>query len=252
MIGTPIGLKTILLTRPPGENESLADLLRAAGLSPVVRPLIELIAKPVDLEMKRIALDLDRYDKIIFVSKSGVLFGLPILENYWPQWPISLEWFSVGSGTAEALKQYGVIASFPALAGSEGLLALPGLQEVAGKQVLIVRGAGGRELLGQSLGASGASVTYLEAYRRVPLRHDFSDLVAGSIVILTSAEIMENFASLVGDRLHEYHAVVPSSRLEEIARTRVFQGVTNAGGASEEALYDAVMKAVNTSGKANE
>jgi uroporphyrinogen-III synthase len=47
-----------VLTRPPGENESLADLLRAAGLSPVVRPLIELIDKPVDLEMKRIALDL--------------------------------------------------------------------------------------------------------------------------------------------------------------------------------------------------
>lgn len=245
-------LKTILLTRPLGENEPLAVLLRADGLSPVVRPLIELIEKPVDPEMKRIALDLDRYDKIIFVSKSGVRFGLPLLENYWPQWPISLEWFSVGPGTAEALKQCGVVASFPALAGSEGLLALSGLQDVADKQVLIVRGAGGRELLGQSLGASGASVTYLETYRRLPLQHDFSDLVTGSIVILTSAEIMENFASLVGDRLHEYHAVVPSSRLEEIAQTLAFQGVTNAGGASDEALYDAVMKAVNTSGNANE
>jgi uroporphyrinogen-III synthase len=245
-------LKTILLTRPPGENESLAELLRAEGLSPIVCPLIELVEKPVDPEMKRIAMDLDRFDKIIFVSKSSVRFGLPILENYWPQWPISLDWFTVGPGTAEALKQYGVVASFPALSGSEGLLALAGLQEVAGERVLIVRGAGGRELLGQSLGESGASVTYLETYRRLPLQHDFSDLAAGSIVILTSAEILENFASLSGDRLPEYHAVVPSSRLEEKARTHVFQGVTNAGGASDEALYDAVMKAVNTSGNANE
>ena len=79
-----------------------------------------------------------------------------------------------------------------------------------------------------------------------------SDLATGSIVILTSAEILENFVSISGDRLHEYHAVVPSSRLEEIARTHVFQGVTNAGGASDEALYDAVMKVVNTSGNANE
>ena len=100
-------LKTILLTRPPGENESLADLLRLEGLSPIVRPLIELIEKSIDPEMKRIALDLDRYDKIIFVSKSSVRFGIPVLENYWPQWPLSLEWFSVGSGTAEALKQAG-------------------------------------------------------------------------------------------------------------------------------------------------
>ncbi|MBT3622974.1 MAG: uroporphyrinogen-III synthase [Gammaproteobacteria bacterium] len=245
-------LKTILLTRPSGANKSLADLFRADGLSPIVRPLIELVEKPVDLEMKRIALNLDHYDKIIFVSKSSVRFGLPILENYWPQWPISLEWLSVGPGTAEALKQFGVVASFPDLAGSEGLLALEGLQEVAGKQILIVRGVGGRELLGQSLGESGASVTYLETYRRLLLQHDFSDLVADSIVILTSAEILENFTSLSGESLHEYHAVVPSSRLEGIARTYVFQGVTNAGGASDEALYDAVIKVINTSGKANE
>ena len=245
-------LKTILLTRPSGANKSLADLFHADGLLPIVRPLIELVEKPVDLEMKRIALDLDHYDKIIFVSKSSVRFGLPILENYWPQWPISLEWLVVGPGTAEALKQQGVNASFPDQAGSEGLLALAGLQEVVGEQILIVRGAGGRELLGQSLGESGASVTYLETYRRLPLRHDFSDLVAGSIVILTSAEILENFTSLCGKSLHGYHAVVPSSRVEGIARTHDFQGVTNAGGASDEALYDAVIKVINTSGKANE
>ena len=245
-------LKTVLLTRPPGENESLADLLRPEGLSLIIRPLIELAEKPIDPAMKRIALDLDHYDKIIFVSKSSVRFGLPLLEDYWPQWPTSLEWFSVGPGTAEALKQYGVVASFPELAGSEGLLALAGLQEVAGERVLIVRGEGGRELLGQSLGESGASVTYLETYRRMLLQYDFSGLVTGSIVILTSAEILENFVPLVGDRLHEYHVVVPSSRLEEIARTHVFQWVTNAGGASDEALYDAVMKVVNTSGNANE
>jgi uroporphyrinogen-III synthase len=247
-----MNLETVLLTRPPGSNESLADLFRADGLSPVVRPLIELVEKPVDREMKRISLGLDRYDKIIFVSKSSVSFGLPLLENYWPQWPISLKWFSVGPGTAAALKQHGVVASFPDLAGSEGLLALTGLQEVADEQILIVRGAGGRELLGQSLGESGASVTYLETYRRLLLQHDFSDLMAGSIVILTSAEILENFTSLSGESLHGYHAVVPSSRLEGIARNYVFQGVTNAGGASDEALYDAVIKVINTSGKANE
>ena len=245
-------LKTILLTRPPGANKSLADLFRADGLLPVVRPLIELAEKPLDLEMKRIALDLDRYDKIIFVSKSSVSFGLPLLENHWPQWPISLEWFSVGRGTAEALSQYGVVASFPDLAGSEGLLALAGLQKVAGEQILIVRGAGGRELLGRSLGESGASVTYLETYRRQLLQHDFSNLPVSTIVVLTSAEILENFTSLSSNSLRGYHAVVPSSRLEQIARTHFFQGVTNAGGASDEALYDAVIKVINTSGKANE
>ena len=245
-------LKIVLLTRPAGANEALSSLLRAYGLTSVVRPLIELVVKPVDREMKRISLDLDHYDKIIFVSKSSVSFGLPLLETYWPQWPISPEWFSVGPGTAEALRQYGVVASSPDLAGSEGLLALAGMQEVEGEQILIVRGVGGRELLGRSLGEAGASVTYLETYRRKLLKHDFSNLVSGTIVILTSAEILENFASLCGDSLRGYHAVVPSSRLEQIARTYVFQGVTNAGGASDKALYDAVIEVINSSGKANE
>jgi uroporphyrinogen-III synthase len=244
-------LKTVLLTRPPGANESLAGMLRAEGFFSIVRPLIELVEKPADREMKRISLDLDRYDKIIFVSKSSVSFGLPLLENYWPQWPPSLKWFSVGRGTATALSHYGVVASFPDLAGSEGLLALAGLQKVAGEQILIVRGAGGRELLGRSLGESGASVTYLETYRRRRLQHDFSNLVPGTIVILNSAEILENFVSLSGDRLREYHVVVPSSRLEDIAQSYGFQQVTNAGGASDEALYDAVIKEIDTSGKAN-
>ena len=244
-------LKTVLLTRPPGANESLAVLLRAFGLAPIICPLIELLEKPVDQEMKRISLDLDRYDKIIFVSKSSVSFGLPLLANHWPQWPISLEWFSVGQGTAEALSQYGVVASFPDLAGSEGLLALAGLQKVAGEQILIVRGAGGRELLGRSLGESGASVTYFETYWRRLRHHDFSNLVLGTIVILTSAEILENFVSQSAGRLREYHVVVPSSRLEEIAQSYGFQQVTNAGGASDEALYDAVIKVIDTTGKAN-
>ena len=247
-----MNLKTVLLTRPSGANESLSGLLRAYGLNTIVRPLIELVKKPVDREMKRISLDLDRYDKIIFVSKSSVSFGLPLLGNYWPQWPIRPEWFSVGPGTAEALSQYGVVASFPDLVGSEGLLALAGLQEVGGKQILIVRGVGGRELLGVSLGEAGAVVTYLETYQRQLLKHDFSNLVPGTIVILTSAEILENFTLLSGNSLSRFHAVVPSSRLKKIARTYAFQRVTNAGGASDEQLYDAVIKVINSSGKANE
>ena len=70
-------VKTILLTRPSGVNKPLADLFHAEGLSPIVRPLIELVEKAVDQEMKQIALDLDRYDKIIFVSKLVFVLDYP-------------------------------------------------------------------------------------------------------------------------------------------------------------------------------
>ena len=206
--------------------------------------------------MKNIALDLDHYDGVIFVSKASVRFGLPVLEDYWPQWPVALDWFAVGPGTALALNDVGLIVSYPQVPGSEGLLAMEGLKEVRGKNILIVRGNGGRELLGESLRESGASVTYLEAYDRTPLECDFSDLTPGSIVILTSAEIMENFVEQIADKaaekMRKYHTVVPSARLAELAKVHAFGRVTNAGGASDEALYDAVMKAANTSGSVNE
>ena len=126
------------------------------------------------------------------------------------------------------------------------------MKGVAGEQILIVRGKGGRELLGQSLIKAGASVTYLETYFRRLLPLDFSNLTAGTIVILTSAEILENFASLAGNRLSQFYAIVPSSRLVDLAKMRGFLGVANSSGASITALYDAVKAIVNAFGKVNE
>ena len=50
---------------------------------------------------------------------------------------------------------------------SEGLIALAALQNVARKNVLIIRGDGGRELIAEKLSDRGASVHYFESYRRV-------------------------------------------------------------------------------------
>ena len=244
--------KTVLLTRPSGENEALAELLAVDGLLPIVEPMIKLVGKRTDAVTKKISSELDRYNKIIFVSKGAVRFGLPVLEDRWKKWPSALEWFSVGMGTAQELKGWGVFSRFPSDAGTEGLLELPSMKGVAGEQILIVRGKGGRELLGQSLIKAGASVTYLETYFRRLLPLDFSNLTAGTIVILTSAEILENFASLAGNRLSQFYAIVPSSRLVDLAKMRGFLGVANSSGASITALYDAVKAIVNAFGKVNE
>ena len=230
---------TVVLTRPEGENEGLRQRLSAFDVA--VLPLIELLALPLDEATRKTAMALDLFDEIVFVSKSAVRFSMPCLERYWPQWPLKPRWLAVGSGTAAALESHNIAAGFPDLAGSEGLLRLQALQEVGGHRVLISRGKGGRELLADELTGRGAVVEYLETYeRRSVVQPELRELAAGSTLVVTSSEILQTAVSQLRGRQKTMHVVVPSERIETLARDSGFAQVVNARGASEQALYDAV------------
>ena len=229
----------VLLTRPEGENESLAGMLHDLNL--LTRPMVSLSPLVVTPALRRTAMDLDRFDVIIFVSKNSVRYAMPLLDAYWPQFPEALTWVTVGPGTADELARYDVTATFPATPGSEGVLALPELRHVAGRRILIVRGQGGRELMAASLRERDAEVFYWELYERTPVHYeDWSVLEADAVVILTSVEALVQFGSEVPDRAG-LTAVVASTRIAEAAEAMGFQLVVNAGAASDQALYDAVI-----------
>jgi uroporphyrinogen-III synthase len=203
--------------------------------------MISLSPLVVTPALRKTAMDMDQVDVIIFVSKNSVRYAMPLLETYWPQFPEALAWVTVGPGTAEELSRYDVTATFPSTPGSEGVLALPELQNVSGRRVLIVRGQGGRELMAASLRARGAEVLYWELYERKPVHYDdWSVLEADAVVILTSVEALQQFGGEVSDR-SGLTAVVASARIAEAAQAMGFQLVVNAGAASDQALYDAVM-----------
>ena len=69
------------------------------------------------------------------------------------RWPPRLVAVAPGPGTAEALAAVGIAgARIPATTfDSEGMLALPELSVVRGKRIVIFRGDGGREELGETL-----------------------------------------------------------------------------------------------------
>jgi uroporphyrinogen-III synthase len=83
-------------------------------------------------------------------------------------WSLSMPWFSVGAATAQILRDHGLDVHFPADGDdSEALLQLPRCARQRGRRA----GAdpareGGRELLAERLREQGASVEYLELYRR--------------------------------------------------------------------------------------
>ena len=238
----------ILLTRPEGENEKLAALLQVqSSCQCIIRPLVQLLAIEANPLHKQTAMNLDHYDKIIFVSKSAVRFGLPLLGGYWPQWPESLQWFAVGPGTAALLAEYGIKAAFPKASGSEGLLAMPEAKVTSEEKILVLRGPGGREHLARELTRRGARVEYLAVYERASVTYDdWQCLQPGNVIVLTSVEILRSFMQQAAHLAPHLRAVVASRRIGEAALKAGFQCAQNASGASVQALYDAILRLMET------
>ena len=184
------GIK-VLVTRPAAQAQRLCDGIQRLGGEPVALPLLEIEPlHPSHLP------DLAVFGVLIFVSANAVRYGLDSLLPL----PAGMSVGAIGRATAEHLAAAGVRADLvPTRYDSEGLLALPGMQHLHGKSVLIVRGQGGRETLAESLRARGAQVAYLEVYRRVCPVWDAAavqNALGTDIISVTSAEAVENLAQL--------------------------------------------------------
>ena len=217
----------VVVTRPRDLSRAFASRIEAAGGRAVVFPALEIHRLAPPAALRRLA----EYDRVIFVSPTAVTVAAPHAVGLG-----EARLAAVGSGTRQALEHHGggrVLA--PAAGGdSEALLALPELAIMAGQRVLIVRGEGGRALLGDTLASRGAQVEYAECYKRTLPLADPAPLLAqwarGEVhaVTLFSADSAANFVRLVGDAgmhlLHETPVFVPHER---VARAATQQGARN-------------------------
>ena len=185
MSGAALAGRGILVTRPREQAQGLAALIEAAGGNALVFPAIEIEDLP-DLRPILGLLDrLDEFDIAIFISPSAVHKALNLVRSRRGQrpWPPQLRVAAVGRGSRRELERQGfddVIAP-QAHADSEALLALAELADVAGRRIVIFRGDGGRELLGDALAARGAAVENAEGYRRGRARHEHAPLVRAPV-----------------------------------------------------------------------
>jgi uroporphyrinogen-III synthase len=203
-----------------------------------------------DASGRQCLLHLDGYSHVIFISANAVRFGLDWIDSYWPQLPTGLHWYAIGERTASMLSTRGLEPLTPGdEMTSEGLLAVPALQEVRGQRVLIVRGVGGRETLRETLEARGAHVDGLACYRRqpVPLQGGVLNALLEdeqvALVLLSSGEGLAHLTALLphGEttKLQELAVVVPSQRVAESARSLGWQHVLVAGNATDDAMVEA-------------
>ena len=239
----------VLLTRPAEESALLAASLSDVGIFSSSLPLLEIEALPVTPEQQAVWADLGRYCAVIVVSKPAARLGVQRLERHWPRLP----WFSVGAATAQVLADQGLDVHYPPSGDdSEALLALPALREAIARtdaRVLILRGEGGRELLAERLREQGASVDYLELYRRFLPAYDPGVLMQRiqlerlNGLVVSSGQGFLHLQALAGTdwpKVAQLPLFVPSPRVTEMARAAGAEKVVDCRGASAAALLVAL------------
>ena len=224
----PLAGRGIVITRPAQQAAHLAGLVRGAGGHAILFPAIEIVAATHPQAVNELIDRLEQFDLAIFISPNAVQHGLALIQAR-RALPRQLKIAAVGGASVRELERAGassVIA--PQRFDSEALLEMPALRDIAGRRVAIFRGEGGRELLGETLAARGATVEYAECYRRRRPQLDPAPLLGawarGEIhaVAVTSSEGLRNFCELVGEqgrtRLAATPLFVPHPRIERSAR----------------------------------
>jgi uroporphyrinogen-III synthase len=239
----------LLLTRPAEESAALAQALEQEGVFCSSLPLLRIEPLPVTAALREPIAHLERYALVIVVSKPAARLGLELL-NHGAVGAQPL-WFAVGAGTAQVLGERGLQVQFPAEGDdSEALLRLPALLaqlDLPAPRVLIMRGEGGREWLAEQLRERGATVDYLQLYRRhlptypVHTLRQRIEVERLNGVVVSSGQGFANLLQLAADDaplLLRLPLFVPSQRVAAIAAAAGAGNVINCAGASASALRE--------------
>jgi len=240
----------VLVTRPQPQAALLAERLEAEGARAYVLPA--LTVAPRGLDRASLA-PIESYDHVVFVSANAVRFGAFLLAD-----AVARSRVAVGPATAAALEAIGHPATLVPADGydSEHLLATEAFGHPVGRRILIVRGGDGRALLGDTLTARGADVTYVDVYERRCATPEAATLTAieaawsdGDIQVVTatSGDILRCLCGLLTPRgrtlLARSPLVVAGARIATIARDLGLGGPVLVAQSAEDAQLLATLAA---------
>ncbi len=201
----PLTGLTVLVTRPAHQAGPFCEMIAANGGRALRFPVLA-IGDPEDSGPLLDTIDrLDEFDIAIFISPNAVNKAINLIHAR-REFPKGLRIAAIGRKSALELERFGHPADLcpPRRFDSESLLALPEMLDVTNKTIVIFRGDGGREVLGDTLVERGARVVYANAYRRVKPSSDTSQLMYHwsrgelDIVTVTSVEGLRNLYDMVG------------------------------------------------------
>jgi len=246
----------VLVTRPEEQAGHFLEMIEDHNGTAINFPTIAIAASPVTDKAKQLLKNLSQINIVIFVSVNAVEYGLQALKSLKIKFPEALIVAAVGQATAEALtaKKIQVDIVPDDNFSSEGLLATPELEEVAGENILLFRGQYGRELLSSELTKRYANVDSIECYQRVVPEFDVNptikDLKAGKIdaVTVTSATGVQNLFDMLGKNsnlLLDIPFVVASRRIAGFCEDFEINKISIADNAGDKAMLQALDELAN-------
>ena len=166
----PLFGKRILVTRTREQASELVHRLEDLGADCLEGSTIALVPPHSWAELDRELERIGDYDWLLFTSINAIKFffqrltekGLDARDLKGPRIGV------VGTATAEMLQAHGLRADLvPEEFTGEGLAAALLKEGITGKKVLLPRAAKAREVLPETLGEAGATVTTVPVYRNV-------------------------------------------------------------------------------------
>ena len=259
----PLAGLSIVITRPREQAANLAQRISQAGGQTILFPLLDISPVSDVQPLYALISRLHEFDLAIFISPNAVRYGMEAIiaagkltspgqpgpNNFVPSantsetnnhatknnvgvltaqnsmLPATLKVAAIGQSSVRALHNYGVtnIIAPQDRFDSEALLALPELNQVSGWRTVIFRGNGGRELLGDTLKARGASVEYITCYQRTQSHQDASLLFSANpdAITVTSSEALDYLWNMLDNtgqkQLAAIPLFVPHARIAETA-----------------------------------
>ncbi|MBF2758714.1 MAG: uroporphyrinogen-III synthase [Ectothiorhodospiraceae bacterium AqS1] len=248
----------VLVTRAQAAAEALAESLREEGAFAICMPAIETVPSG-HASIAEFAPDPD--EAAIFTSVPAVesFFAHPFFSH--PDDAakrLTCALLAVGPASAAALKERGVNGALLPPKGSfdsEGLLALPALapKRIRGRRVWIVKGEGGRRLLGDTLRKRGARVCEFCLYRRrapsglaaalddLGHRGGLASIDAIVLASVATFEYLLRAAAWVPAWLADIPLIVAGERIAASIRSKGFERVVVAADASHASFIDALV-----------
>jgi uroporphyrinogen-III synthase len=231
----------VLVTRPQPQADEWVARLRDRGIDAVALPLLGIapVEDPTEVDAAWRALaGAEPPAMVVFVSPNAVA-GFFQRRPVGTVWPAATRAATPGPGTAAALEAHGVPAACleqpaadAAQFDSEALWARLAARGWRGARVWIVRGEGGRDWLAETLRAAGATVSFVQSYRRgAPVLGDAErrlvqqalDAPGGALWLFSSSEAIGHLPGLAAQAdWSAARAIVSHPRIAAAARSMGF------------------------------